>query len=194
MDKIPETPIAQPEALLELKAMQEVHASLINLSREGRSRVIAWAVGALEVSLLPSSSSPGGGKTQQVTLPHSQGSAPAAEQQPTPGAHPTFADLFSATSPTTNTEKALVGGYWLQVCQGTENFVSMAVNNELKNLGEGVENITSAFDGLKEVKPQLALQVRKDGKSQQARKRYKLTVAGIRGVEAMIRGEHSDGY
>jgi len=186
---------APPNPLLELKAMEEVHSALAKLTVDGQQRVVAWAVSALQLSL----------GAPAITTGHHQGRPPqaASVQQDAPsgggdvatgaGAYASFADLFSAASPTTNQEKALVGGYWLQVCQGVESFASMAINNELKNLGEGVENITSAFDGLKDTKPQLALQVRKDGKSQQARKKYKLTVAGIRAVERMIRGEGSDG-
>jgi hypothetical protein len=62
------------------------------------------------------------------------------------------------------------------------------VNKELKNLGEGILNITSALDALKAQKPALALQLKKAGKSRQARKTYKVTVAGLKFVENMIRG------
>jgi hypothetical protein len=39
-----------------------------------------------------------------------------------------------------------------------------------------------------ETTPRLVLQLKKSGKSQQARKRYKLTTAGITEVERMIKG------
>jgi hypothetical protein len=58
----------------------------------------------------------------------------------------------------------------------------------LKNLGQGLANITNAIDGLRNQKPALVLQLKKSGKSQQARKTYKLTVAGIKAVEVMIDG------
>lgn len=186
---------SQSSPLLELKAMEEVHKALASLSVDGQSRVIAWAVSALKLSAGAGHSAP---TTHSRPLndpsASTQRETPASgDGVPSPGSYSTFADLFSAASPNTNPEKALVGGYWLQACQGAESFASMSVNNELKNLGEGVENITSAFDGLKDGKPQLALQVRKEGKSQQARKKYKLTVAGTRSVERMIRGDGADG-
>jgi hypothetical protein len=186
---------AQPNPLLELKAMEEVHTALAKLTVDGQQRVVAWAVSALQLPLAtPQATNAHQSRPAHVPLPAQQ-DAPSGggDVAAGPGSYATFADLFSAASPTTNQEKALVGGYWLQVCQGIESFASMAINNELKNLGEGVENITSAFDGLKDTKPQLALQVRKEGKSQQARKKYKLTVAGIRAVDRMIRGEGADG-
>ena len=183
-----------PSPLLELKAMEEVHRALAPLSVDGQHRVIAWAVSALQLSVTSAATATTHAAGPARTTPLAQREATdGADVAAGVGTYVTFADLFSAASPTTNQDKALVGGYWLQVCQGAESFASMAINNELKNLGEGVENITSAFDGLKETKPQLALQVRKEGKSQQARKKYKLTVAGIRTVERMIRGEGSDG-
>jgi hypothetical protein len=81
-----------------------------------------------------------------------------------------------------------VGGYWLQVCQNSESFDGFSVNKELKDVGQGLGNITNAIDGLRSQKPALALQLKKSGKSQQARKTYKVTVPGIKAVEAMING------
>jgi len=174
------------DPLVELTAMQEVHAILAKLSPEARGRVVAWAVSVMNVAASPSTPSgrPAASAEKRPTGSTGEGAGDSFD---------TFAELFSAAAPKTNAEKALVGGYWLQACQGAESFVSMAVNNELKNLGEGVENITTAFDGLKDSKPQLALQLRKEGKSQQARKKYKLSLAGIRLVERMISGEASNG-
>ncbi len=82
----------------------------------------------------------------------------------------------------------MVAAYWLQVCQGAESFVSYSVNKALKNLGHGVSNVTGAFDALRRSKPALVLQLRKAGKSRQARKTYKVTKAGVAAVEEMIDG------
>ncbi len=60
------------------------------------------------------------------------------------------------------------------------------MNNELNHLGQKVANITNAMTSLNETKPQLVLQLRKSGKSQQARKTYKLSAAGINRVKEMI--------
>ena len=93
--------------------------------------------------------------------------------------------LYAAAAPTTESEKALVVSYWLQVTQGQDELESAVVNAELRNLGHGVANITQAFDKLMKARPALAIQTRKSGRSQQARKKYKLTAAGIARVQDM---------
>jgi hypothetical protein len=52
-----------------------------------------------------------------------------------------------------------------------------------------VKHITSAFDTLKARKPAAVMQLKKSGSTRQARKTYKLTVAGKNAVELMI-GTH----
>ena len=99
-----------------------------------------------------------------------------------------FADLFGAADPSTHAEKALIAGYWLQVCQGAESFDSQSANKELKNLGHGLPNITHALTSLKETKPALVQQLRKSGSSQQARKTYRVTVGVIDKVKGMVNG------
>jgi hypothetical protein len=47
-------------------------------------------------------------------------------------------------------------------------------------------NITSALDDLIEVRPQLVIQLAKAGTSKQARKRYKVTVAGAKKVQELL--------
>jgi hypothetical protein len=46
-----------------------------------------------------------------------------------------------------------------------------------------------ALNSLIAKKPQLVIQTRKSGSSQQARKKYKLTNEGLNKVERMLRGE-----
>ena len=101
----------------------------------------------------------------------------------------TFAELYAKTDPTSNPDKALVAGYWLQVCQGNQNFSGFSINGELNNLGHKLSNVTHSLSSLINMKPQLVLQLRKTGKSKQARKTYKLSKAGIDRVKEMIRGQ-----
>ena len=99
------------------------------------------------------------------------------------------ADLFDAAGPQTEADRALVVGYWLMDSEGKSDFTSREVNSELKNLGHGASNITAAFSRLMKRKPALAMQTAKAGTSKQARKRYKLTRAGFKAVEAKIQAE-----
>jgi hypothetical protein len=100
-----------------------------------------------------------------------------------------LAELYNAARPETGAQKVLVGGYWCQVCEGLQEFSAQLVNDQLKEIGAKVANVTVAFNTLKASNPGLVLQIRKSGKSQQARKQYKLTIAGIRAVEEMIQRE-----
>ena len=100
-----------------------------------------------------------------------------------------LADLFDAAGAQTDPERALVVGYWLTEPEGKSDFTSQEVNSELKNLGHGVTNITSAFSSLMKRKPALAMQTAKAGATQQARKRYKLTRAGRTAVQSMIQAK-----
>jgi hypothetical protein len=104
-------------------------------------------------------------------------------------AYGSMADLYSAARPETGWQMVLVGAYWFQVCENSPEFTAQVVNDQLKDIGAKVANVTVAFNTLKAANPSLVLQVRKSGKSQQARKQYKLTVAGIRAVEEMISRE-----
>ncbi len=104
-------------------------------------------------------------------------------------AYGSLAELYSAARPETGWQKVLVGAYWFQVCESSEEFSAQIVNDQLKEIGAKVANVTVAFNTLKAANPSLVLQIRKSGKAQQARKQYKLTVAGIRAVDEMINRE-----
>ncbi len=86
-----------------------------------------------------------------------------------------------------------MAGYWFQVVQNQADFVGQAVNNALKDVGHGVGNITNALSSLQSRKPALVRQVAKSGRTQQARKKYKLTTAGVSAVRAMMNGTNSPG-
>lgn len=177
-----------PDALQELEAMRLVHNALKDLTPPARSRVMSWATSALEIAVSVPAAARAAPRTDAIT----DSGQDVSEREPEQSQCPTyteFADLFGDAQPQRDADKALVGGYWLQVCQGQEDFASQSVNDLLKNTGEAVGNITRAFDALKGAKPQLVRQLQKSGKTQQARKKFKLTTAGIQAVERMLRGE-----
>ncbi len=158
----------------ELNAMQSILKTLNDLEENSRSRVLAWVADRLEIQ------SPQMGSISQTDQ---NGSSADQDEQD----FKTFADLYNCASPITNPDKALVAGYWLQKCQGYEEFPSQLANKDLQNLGHALINVTDAFNKLKNKKPALAIQVKKSGKSQQARKQYKLTQAGIDAVNGMLK-------
>jgi hypothetical protein len=100
-----------------------------------------------------------------------------------------LADLFHAASPKTEADKALVASFWLTTGEKKTSFTGWEVNKELKNLGHGIGNITDALSSLMRRKPALVLQTAKSGTSRQARKKYKLTRAGLDYLRRMTSGE-----
>ena len=172
-------PQSEPDA--EFAAMHTVYSALAPLGHDARARVVSYILRRLEIdshSVAPMRS----GSISPVASELTESLAPPETEAPK---YASFAELFDAAGPQSEPDRALVAGYWLQVCQGAEGFDGFSANRELKHLGEGVSNITIAFDRLKNQKPALALQLKKSGKSQQARKTYKITVAGVRAAEAM---------
>lgn len=166
-----------PTQLQELAVMAVIAGELNKLDAPAIARVLRWAADAFKTKA--------GMFVSDMTTATSEvsTSAPALKPQ-----YDSLADFYSAASPTQANDKALLIGYWLQVLQDGGDFDAQSVNKELKHLGHGVANITSAFDSLMARKPQLVIQTKKSGTSRQARKLYRLTLEGQRAVERMLSG------
>lgn len=171
----------QFSALNELTAMKAVAEALSKLDESGVRRVLRWANDAFSPKTLGS-------------MDASRAETPAAQANGVPTAtagelrpkFDTLADLYAAADPKQDSDKALIVGYWVQVCEGEGDFDGFSVNKKLKDLGYAVSNITSAFNGLINRRPQLVIQTKKSGTTKQARKLYRLTTEGQRTVEKMI--------
>jgi len=169
------------DPLTEISAMQRLVEALAGLDRDAIARVLRWATERYEVTCqraLPARHAAAPNDVLQTETPVGESSRPPRFEH--------FADLYNAASPSTDSDRALVGGYWTQYCLGETDFVAQGINAALKDLGHQVSNITGAFDSLKAKRPALVLQVKKSGSTRQARKKYKLTAAGKTAVEDMI--------
>jgi hypothetical protein len=160
------------DPMRELEAMGKVAKALEGLDPEALTRVLQWAVARFKVGAPVKSTGSG---TSNLGNGENGGTK-----------FDTLAELFAATQPETDADKTLVGGYWAQFGEGQPDFGAQEINKALKDLGEGVGNITTAFDTLKARKPAPVMQLKKSGSTRQARKTYKLTVAGKAAVEMMI--------
>jgi hypothetical protein len=159
----------------EIEAMASVVGILDELEEDARERVIRWLAD----------------KYGAVTARKSLRPASAGVQQSGGDGDQEFEDVgsfFHAAEPSNNPECALVVGYWLQEVEGEDNIDAQQVNKQLKHLGHGIGNITRAFESLMNRRPALAIQIRKTGKTRQARKKYKITTAGKAEVQRMIGG------
>jgi hypothetical protein len=162
----------QRDPVAELKAMQSVVEALNPLDGSARRRVLAWAHEAC-VQTGSASQFPG---VVASTIPND----PIARQ---PQSSETLGDFFARLDPQTESDKALVVGYWMQTKEGRPEFDAQSVNNELKHMGHRIGNITVAFNHLIAQRPQQVIQTKKSGNSKQARKLYKLTTAGVNRIE-----------
>lgn len=161
----------------ELKAMSQIFDALSGLDADAQLRIIKWVTE--KFGLVVPRSVVAGKERDSARQPTDISSSNADIQ------FRDFADLFDAARPATDVEKALVAGYWEQFGKGNSDFASQSVNDELKQLGHPVGNITRALSGLIDVRPALVQQLRKDGGTKQARKTYRLTAAGQRKVDQM---------
>jgi hypothetical protein len=153
--------VAQVDA--EVDAMAVVTRTLGGLTPEAAGRVVSWAAARF------------GSARSATTDPSSEA-----------GAYSDIADVYHSADPKTQRDKVLVVGYWFQVLKGQTDLDAQQMNNELKQLGHGIGNVTMALEDLIEHKPQLAIQTKKAGTTRQARKRYRLTGEGIRTVKSML--------
>jgi len=152
----------------EVEAMQGLSRILSGLDPDTAGRVLRWAAERHGIDSGKSHSRNG-----------QLGGADATEFDD-------IADLFHAANPHIQSEMALVVGYWLQVVQEQKDLEAQQINTELKQLGYGVDNITSALSDLIDQRPRLVIQTRKSGTTRQARKKYRLTSEGIERVKLMI--------
>ncbi len=159
----------------EINAMKSVAEALEVLDKGAVARVLNWAVARYQE---------GSASLHQVA-PQDSASCEPAEV----AAENEFGDIgsfVSACNPVAQSEYVLAAAYWLQEVNGHDELNSQTINTELKHLGHGVKNITQCLTDLKNKKPQLVIQLRKSGSSQQARKKYKVTKAGIAETKTML--------
>jgi hypothetical protein len=171
----------------EAAAIQQLTDCLAPLDEEARSRVLDWATRRYGSAIAAAAVSSKVTETITAHRPVHVGNSHASAAPPSESAYEHFADLYDAAGPQTDAEKALVGGYWLQVCGKADSFQSRDVNELLKNQGHPVGNITRAFDALRDSRPAFVSQLEKSGKTKQARKKLKLTTTGIRKVYDMVK-------
>jgi len=175
----------------EIQAMSECYQALQNLDNEARNRVLNWLAGKYNLSS-PTNAPVIKGSENFDASPFSTTNS----DKSTSGSGPievsikeyeSVGDIFAKANPKTDAEKVLVVATFLQLKNELQDFVSYDVQKELKHLGHGVTNITSYLGSLESRKPKLIIQTRKEGKSRQAKKKYKVTLEGINVVKELLK-------
>jgi hypothetical protein len=181
----------------EIDAIGKSYDLLSELSDESKIRVIQWLISKFQLNAPQYSwnkTEPKGAAqpTAVTILPATPGSEIAEAAVQSNGTVKTIegfenvAECFAGASPEVEWEKALVVAAYLQVKSNLSDITGHQVNKELKNMGHASTNITTAFSVSIKRKPQLMLQMRKEGTSKQAQKKYKVSVEGIKYVNALI--------
>ena len=122
--------------------------------------------------------------TQSAGRPRPRGRKEASGDS----AGPDLAALLERWSPTTMSDKALLGAYYLARVRGDDTVTSQAINSELKRNGLAISNITRAIEANMRPDRPLMTQEKKMGSTKQARKQYRITQAGIDTVERRLNG------
>jgi hypothetical protein len=159
----------------EIKAMNDVYAALKDLEDAARKRIIEWV--SERFSLTKS-------KTKEDLKIKESSEMPMNEIKLS--SFPSVAEVFAKTNPKKEPEKVLIVGAYLQEVKGTSELTGREINKELNHLGHGVGNITVAITSLINKRPQLMIQTRKEGTTQQAQKKYKVTTEGFAVAKKMI--------
>jgi hypothetical protein len=159
----------------EVEAIVAVDRALSDVEEDAAVRVLRWATEKY-----------GGQPVEEAPVEQAGPIASPAHQ------FDEIADLMAAAQPRSGVQRVLVAAYWFQVVNEHPNVTGQQVNDALRNLGHAMSNITDGFTSLIRRKPQLAIQVEKTGSSRQARKKYKLTTAGIGEVKQMLSPAEED--
>lgn len=172
----------------EIEAMAAVSSAFGTLEDDAKGRVLRWAADKYGVSLTSSIGMVGQREQSVVEVDKSDSGDVGESVNSANGvvAYDHFADLYSAAAPTTKQTRVLVAAYWFQRVRGQDTFQAFELNRELKHLGHYVDHIADALSANVNKKPQLILQVRKNGNKGQGRKIYKLSGEGVKVVESMI--------
>lgn len=180
---------AAPLQLTDLKALETILKTLQPLTEDERERVIRWACEKLEIHLT-SPGRVGGGAIKTAA-------AIDAAFEKHPGGFQNAGEFLAAASPASDADRVLCVAAYLQDFGDTPNATlsGKQINDELKNLGHGVKNITDSINTLKARKPQHMIQVKKGGKAKQAWKEYRVTRAGVEHAYRLIgeKGGEKDG-
>jgi hypothetical protein len=159
----------------ELRAMITVYEALKDLDDEAKGRVIEWVSGKFELE-----------RSERFYPEDDRNPVEAPFEEKGLLDFGSVAEAFGAANPKNTPDKALVVAAYLQASKGGTDISGREINRELTQIGHGVNNITRAVEPLIKKKPQLLIQTRKEGKTKQAQKKYRVTSEGFMFVKRLV--------
>jgi hypothetical protein len=169
------------DALAQIEVMRKVAELLRTLSPANAAKVVAWARDQLT-----------GGAEHIAPQEEARRETPRVTQVSRAAHYAAFGDLFAESRAKSGPDRALVTGYWLQVCQGATDFEAADITRLLTDAGHALANTGATLRLLSSQRPVLVIQTQKKGTSKQSRKRYRLTTEGQRRVEALLNGANGE--
>jgi len=159
----------------EIKALNDIYTILNDLDHEARRRILQWINERFASD--PTKNMPVRAIKNQESL-----SGASFEFK----SFKSIVDIFSKARPKNDAEKVLIVASYLQENKHGEELTAREINMRLNLLGHSVRNITSTIGILIKKRPQLMIQTRKEGKTKQAQKRYRVTAEGFTAAARMI--------
>jgi len=159
----------------ELRAMITVYEALKDLDDEAKGRVIEWVSGKFELE-----------RSERFYPEDGRSPAPTRFEEKGILDFGSVAEAFASANPKNTADKALVVAAYLQASKGGTDVSGREINRELTQIGHGVNNITRAVEPLIKKKPQFLIQTRKEGKTKQAQKKYRVTNEGFMYIGKLV--------
>jgi hypothetical protein len=169
--------------LADLKATEQILRILGSFSKPDQERIVRWVSEKLDLGSRVPHSSPRA--TSIGAAIEERAAAPSST-------HSSVGEFLASARAKTDTERVLAVATYLQEYGGQTELTGAQINSELRHMGHGVSNITDVINTLKDKKPQLMIQTRKEGTTKQARKKYKVTAAGIEFMRGVTNVEGDD--
>lgn len=157
----------------ELKAITTVYEALKDLEQSAQNRVLKWLQSKFSV--------------QASSLVNE----PMSDEKKNFSAFESIADLMGIAHARTDSDRVLLTAAFLQEKFQKPELAGREINRELHHLGHRVANITNTISSLMNKRPQLMIQTKKEGKSQQAQKKYRVTVEGIKAANEILSGNEN---
>ena len=159
----------------EIKALNDIYTIINGLDHEARRRVLHWINERFSSEVTK--------KMAVQGIKNQEGSSVSSFEIKS---FKSIVDIFSKARPKNDAEKVLIVASCLQENKPGEELTAREINMRLNHLGHSVRNITSTIGTLIKKRPQLMIQTRKEGKTRQAQKRYKVTAEGLAEASRMI--------
>jgi hypothetical protein len=179
----------------EITAMSQAFEALKGLDGAQIGRVLHWIKGRFGVRETKLTAVPAAAVTPAAVeeiIP-----APAVEPKQEPKApvskkrdlmdFDTVLDLFSESTVKKVSSKILLMAAYLQERHNFKEISSYDINFRLKRIGHGVQNISSSINGILKRKPQLMIEMNRDDSSRRARRKFRVTVEGIKVARGFLK-------